>query len=160
MLGLDIAGAAPGTVLTATLQVRSHSGRRPLIEIPVTLVVPGYQTAINSGTSQSAVDALGDTWSADRKHATGSYGYLGSASQLTTSRTITGAADPALYRTARQGTYEYRFDGLPAGTYRIELGFAELSSARPTDRLRCDGRGDAAGAQSRPGTGGGCPYGP
>jgi subtilisin family serine protease len=135
VLGLDTAGVAPGTVLTATLQVRSHSGRQPLIEIPVTLVVPGYQTAIDSGTSQSAVDALGDTWSPDRKHATGSYGYLGSATQLTTSRTITGAADPRLYRTARQGMYEYRFDGLPAGTYRIELGFAELSSNDPTDRV-------------------------
>ncbi|WP_309234267.1 S8 family serine peptidase [Streptomyces lunaelactis] len=134
-LSLDTAGAAPGTVLTGTLQVRSDSGRRPVIEIPVSVVVPAYQAAIDSGTSKSSVDALGDTWGQDRKHAGGSYGYLGSASELSTTRTITGAADQTLYRTARQGMYEYRFDGLPAGTYRIELGFAELSSKDPTDRV-------------------------
>ena len=134
-LSIDTTGAAPGTVLTGTLQVKSESGRRPVIDIPVKVVVPAYRTAIDTGTATSSVDALGDTWSPDRKHATGAYGYLGSASEISTSRAITGAADPKLYRTARQGMYEYRFDGLPAGTYRIELGFAELSSKDPTDRV-------------------------
>lgn len=127
-LSIDTTGAAPGTVLAGTLQVKSESGRRPVIDIPVKVVVPAYRTAIDTGTATSSVDALGDAWSPDRKHATGAYGYLGSASEISTSRAITGAADPKLYRTARQGMYEYRFDGLPAGTYRIELGFAELSS--------------------------------
>jgi subtilisin family serine protease len=134
-LSVDTTGAVPGTVLTGTLQVKSDSGRRPVIDIPVTVVVPAYQTAIDTGTAKSSVDALGDTWGPDRKHAAGAYGYLGSASELSTTRSITGAADPKLFRTARQGMYEYRFDGLPAGTYRIELGFAELSSKDPTDRV-------------------------
>ncbi|MFI1399747.1 S8 family serine peptidase [Streptomyces sp. NPDC020681] len=134
-LTLDTTGAAPGSVLTGTLQVKSESGRRPVIDIPVKLVVPAYQTAIDAGVGTASVDALGDTWSPDRKHATGGYGYLGSATTLSTSRAIAGAADPKLYRTARQGMYEYRFDALPAGTYRIELGFAELSSKDPTDRV-------------------------
>jgi hypothetical protein len=30
---------------------------------------------------------------------------------------------------------EHRFDGLPAGTYRIELGFAELGSKDPAQRV-------------------------
>ncbi|MCX4822267.1 S8 family serine peptidase [Streptomyces sp. NBC_01142] len=134
-LSLDTAGAAPGTVLSGTLQVKSESGRKPVIDIPVTVVVPAYRTAIDSGTTKSSVDALGDTWGPDRRHAAGSYGYLGSATDLSTTRTITGAADPTLYRTARQGMYEYRFDGLPAGTYRVELGFAELSSKDPSERV-------------------------
>ncbi|GGT24318.1 malectin domain-containing carbohydrate-binding protein [Streptomyces purpureus] len=40
-----------------------------------------------------------------------------------------------MYRTARQGMYEYRFDTLPEGTYEVEPGFAELAARRPTGRV-------------------------
>jgi hypothetical protein len=61
---------------------RQGNGRNWLF--PVTVVVPAYRTAIDTGTSKFSVDALGDTWGPDRKHATGSYGYLGSAGELST----------------------------------------------------------------------------
>ncbi|HEY9367353.1 S8 family serine peptidase [Streptomyces sp.] len=134
-LSFDTTGVAPGTVLTGALQVKSDSGRRPVIDIPVKLVVPAYRTAIDAGAAKESVDALGDAWGPDRKHAAGSYGYLGATTAPSTTREIAGAADPTLYRTARQGMYEYRFDGLPSGTYQIELGFAELAAKGPTDRV-------------------------
>ncbi|MEU8529115.1 S8 family serine peptidase [Streptomyces sp. NPDC048629] len=131
----DTTGVAPGTVLTGTLQVKSHSGRKPVTDIPVKLVVPAYRTAIDAGANAESTDTLGDTWGPDRKYAAGSYGHLGTTTAPSTTREIAGAADPTLYRTARQGMYEYRFDGLPAGTYQIELGFAELAGKAPTDRV-------------------------
>ncbi|MER5896742.1 S8 family serine peptidase [Streptomyces sp. NPDC001876] len=134
-LAFDTTGAAPGTVLTATLVLTSGSGRAPVVEIPVSVVVPAYQTALDSGARKAAVDALGDTWTVDPAYTAGAYGYLGSATRVSTSRTISATDDPARYSTARQGMYEYRFDGLPPGTYRIELGFAELASNDPTDRV-------------------------
>ncbi|MEU4265370.1 S8 family serine peptidase [Streptomyces argenteolus] len=134
-LALDTTGATPGTVLTATLVLTSDSGRAPVVEIPVSVVVPAYQRALDTGATTGAVDALGDTWTGDPAYTTGAHGYLGSTSRLTTSKEIAGTGDPARYATARQGMYEYRFDGLPPGTYRIELGFAELRAAGPTDRV-------------------------
>ncbi|MGW1817686.1 S8 family serine peptidase [Streptomyces sp. NPDC002125] len=134
-LAFDTTGAAPGTVLTATLLLTSESGRAPVVEIPVSVVVPAYRTALDTGGTKNSVDALGDTWTSDPAYTTGTYGYLGSATRVGTSRSIAGTADQGRYATARQGMYEYRFDGLPSGTYRIELGFAELKSADPTDRV-------------------------
>ncbi|MFF3300371.1 hypothetical protein [Streptomyces sp. NPDC002908] len=52
----------------------------------------------------------------------------GSTSGLTTSKQIAGTGDQGRWATARQGMYEYRFCGLPSGTYRMEPGFAELRS--------------------------------
>ncbi|WP_418956376.1 S8 family serine peptidase [Streptomyces tritici] len=134
-LTFDTTGVPGGTVLTGTLQVKSRSGRAPVIDIPVKLVVPAYRTAIDAGAGTESVDALGDAWGPDRRHAAGSYGWLGTTTAPSTTREITGTADPTLYRTARQGMYEYRFDGLPAGTYQVELGFAELAAKSPTDRV-------------------------
>ncbi|MFD7440233.1 S8 family serine peptidase [Streptomyces sp. NPDC059909] len=134
-LTFDTTGATPGTVLTATLVLNSASGRAPVVEIPVSVVVPAYQTALDTGAGTTSVDVLGDTWGPDRPYTAGSYGYLGSTTDVSTSKPIIGATDPTLYRTARQDMYEYRFDGLPSGTYRIELGFAELGSKGATDRV-------------------------
>nr|WTB30391.1 S8 family serine peptidase [Streptomyces sp. NBC_00830] len=134
-LAFDTTGATPGTVLRATLVLTTGSGRTPVVEIPVTVAVPAYQAALDTGAKVNAMDTLGDTWGPDQAFTQGSYGYLGSASVLSTKKAIGGTDNQALYQTARQGMYEYRFDGLPSGTYRIELGFAELSSNDSTDRV-------------------------
>ncbi|MFF7180411.1 carboxypeptidase-like regulatory domain-containing protein [Streptomyces sp. NPDC008121] len=39
---VDTTGAAPGTVLRGTVRVRSESGRRPVIDIPVKVIVRGH----------------------------------------------------------------------------------------------------------------------
>ncbi|MER7048455.1 S8 family serine peptidase [Streptomyces jumonjinensis] len=134
-LSADTAGLTPGTVLTADVRVESQSGRTPVLTIPVKIVVPRYQTALDSGANAAAVDGLGDTWTPDRRYTSGSYGYQGSTSAKSTTRTISGTDDQRLFRTARDGMYEYRFDQVPGGVYTVELGFAELSGTRPDQRV-------------------------
>ncbi|MGW5850237.1 S8 family serine peptidase [Streptomyces sp. NPDC055254] len=137
VIGLDVdtAGLTPGSVLTADLKITSASGRTPVLTVPVKLVVPRYQVALDAGSAYAGTDALGDSWSPDRKYTAGSYGYQGNASVQATGRAIAGTEDQRLFRNAREGMYEYRFDNVPNGTYTVELGFAELSSTRPNKRV-------------------------
>ncbi|MFG2985957.1 S8 family serine peptidase [Streptomyces sp. NPDC048258] len=134
-LSVDTTGLAPGAVITAGLSITSASGRAPVLTVPVKLVVPRYQAAVDAGATGASTDALGDAWSPDRKYTAGSYGYQGSSSVQSTSRTIAGTDEQLLLRNARQGMYEYRFDNVPNGTYTVELGFAELSSTKPNKRV-------------------------
>ncbi|MET9885471.1 S8 family serine peptidase [Streptomyces sp. NPDC006430] len=134
-LAVDTTGLAAGTVLTADLKITSASGRAPVLSVAVKVVVPRYQVALDAGSDYAATDALGDSWSPDRAYAAGSYGYRGSSSVRSTGRTIAGTADQKLFRNAREGMYEYRFDNVPNGTYTVELGFAELSSTKPNKRV-------------------------
>ncbi|QDY80709.1 S8 family serine peptidase [Streptomyces qinzhouensis] len=134
-LTVDTAGLAPGTVLTSAVRVDSRSGRTPVLSIPVTVVVPRYLTALDTGARGGSVDALGDAWSPDRAYTSGTYGYQGTSGTRSTTRTIAGTPDQALFRTAREGMYEYRFDQVPDGVYTVELGFAEVQSARPNKRV-------------------------
>ncbi|MEU9605555.1 S8 family serine peptidase [Streptomyces sp. NPDC048057] len=134
-LTVDTAGLAPGTVLKTELRVESRSGRVPVLSVPVTVVVPRYQAALDVGASAASVDALGDAWVPDRKYSSGAYGHQGSSGVRSTGRTISGTSDQALFRTAREGMYEYRFDQVPNGVYTVELGFAELSGTRPNKRV-------------------------
>ncbi|MCM2576806.1 S8 family serine peptidase [Streptomyces meridianus] len=134
-LTFDTAGAAPGSVLRGTVQVASDSGREPVLEIPVTVAVPAYRKALDTGATGSTVDLLGDSWGPDRAYAAGGYGYLGSSATVRTTKTVSGTEEQDLFRTARQGPYEYRFDGMPDGVYQVELGFAELSNKAPDKRV-------------------------
>ncbi|MCX5192688.1 S8 family serine peptidase [Streptomyces sp. NBC_00249] len=134
-LTADTTGLTPGTVLSTGLRITSDSGRSPVLTVPVKIVVPRYQAALDAGSEQAATDALGDSWSPDRAYTAGSYGYQGSSTVRSTGRTIAGTTDQRLFRTARENMYEYRFDNVPNGTYTVELGFAELSDARPDKRV-------------------------
>jgi hypothetical protein len=130
----DTTGLSPG-VYGATILVNSDSPRQPVIGVPVKLVVPAYQSAIDAGGTGTTVDTAGDTWRPDAPWAAGGVGWLGTSSVVTSPRPVTGTADPGLYETAREGAYEYRFDGVPDGTYRVDLDFAELSDAEPNTRV-------------------------
>ncbi|MCX5157503.1 S8 family serine peptidase [Streptomyces sp. NBC_00291] len=134
-LTVDTAGLTAGTVLTADLKITSASGRAPVLTVPVKVVVPRYQVALDAGSDYAGTDAIGDSWSPDRKYTPGSYGYQGNATVQSTGRTIAGTDDQRLYRNAREGMYEYRFDNVPNGTYTVELGFAELSNTKPNKRV-------------------------
>ncbi|MFE3938069.1 malectin [Streptomyces goshikiensis] len=134
-LAVDTTGLAAGAVLTADLKITSASGRAPVLTVPVKVVVPRYQVALDAGSDYTATDALGDSWSPDRKYKAGSYGYQGNSSVQSTGRTIAGTDDQRLFRNAREGMYEYRFDNVPNGTYTVELGFAELSNTKPNKRV-------------------------
>ncbi|WP_328404616.1 S8 family serine peptidase [Streptomyces sp. NBC_00390] len=134
-LTVDTTGMEPGTVLTADVKITSVSGRSPVLTVPVKMIVPRYQMALDSGAGAGSVDAAGDAWSPDRRYSAGSYGYQGNSGTRSTSRTIAGTNEQKLYRSAREGMYEYRFDNVPNGVYTVELGFAELSSTRPNKRV-------------------------
>ncbi|MFF0447774.1 S8 family serine peptidase [Streptomyces sp. NPDC004609] len=137
-LDIDTTGVRPGSVLSGTLRITSRSGRAPVTDLPVTVVVPAYQKAVDAGAARPLTDPSGDTWTPDVPYTPGGHGHLGRSTAQSTSRPVAGVppmAAPALYSTARQGMYGYRFDGLPAGTYRVELGFAELASKRPGARV-------------------------
>ncbi|QYC41369.1 Bacillopeptidase F precursor [Nonomuraea coxensis DSM 45129] len=124
-------GVAAGTVRAGKVLVKSASGRQPTIEIAVKVVVPKLQVAVDVGGSKAATDAAGDAWTPDRRYAQGSHGYVATSSRtLSTTRTIAGTTDQALFRSAREGMLEYRFDGVPAGTYTVELDFAEIKNTQ------------------------------
>ncbi|MEV4550424.1 S8 family serine peptidase [Nonomuraea wenchangensis] len=129
-------GVAAGTVRAGKILVKSASGRQPTIEIAVKVVVPKLQVAVDVGGSKAATDAAGDAWTPDRKYAQGSHGYVATSSKtLSTTKTIAGTTDQALFRSAREGMLEYRFDGVPAGTYTVELDFAEVKSTQMGKRV-------------------------
>lgn len=134
--GINTSAAERGTVLETTLVVTSESGRTPAISIPVKVIVPAYQSALDSASRTSSVDAAGDTWYQDRAYTTSSgVGYLGNTSTKSTSHTITGTDNQTVYRGNLQGMYEYRFDNVPNGTYTVELGFAEVESIKANKRV-------------------------
>ncbi|MFC7586727.1 S8 family serine peptidase [Nonomuraea antimicrobica] len=135
-VAVSSAGVAPGTFRTGKLLVKSASGRQPTIEITVTVVVPKHQVAIDAGATRNAVDAAGDTWTADKKYVQGGHGYVATQNRThSTSRTIAGTADQTLFRTARESMLEYRFDGVPAGTYTVELDFADIRNTQMGKRV-------------------------
>ncbi len=133
---VDTAGLTPGTVYSGALHLTSQSGRNPDLVIPIKLVVPGFMQAIDAGSNNNHTDSQGDLWSKDFKFVAGDgCGYLGTSNVITTNHAITGTDDPARYANARQNMYDYRCDGLPNGTYTVELNFAELTNNKPNKRV-------------------------
>jgi Malectin domain len=121
---IDTHGLTPGLYL-ATLYVGTSAAQQRLIRVPVSLFVPDYQQAVNAGAG-AYTDTVGDVWAADKKYATGSWGYVQKSNTASTSKTISGTPDPTLFKTQRIDPYAYRFDNVPNGTYQIDLRFAEL----------------------------------
>ncbi|HEX6684670.1 MAG TPA: S8 family serine peptidase [Candidatus Limnocylindrales bacterium] len=133
---VDATGMTPGTFHEATLRVSSQSGRQPEILIPVRLVVPGFQEALDSGANGSHVDSFGDTWERDARFVAGEgCGWMGTSNVVTTNRAIAGTDDPGRFANARQNMFEYRCDGLADGTYTVELDFAEIAGLKPNKRI-------------------------
>ena len=126
-------GLAPG-VYDTTLLVQSNSGRQPTLSVPFRLIVPGYRQGVNAGGS-AYTDVEGDPWAADKAYAGGSWGYANKSATTSTPSAIAGTADDPLYQKARTQQVEYRFDGLPAGVYQIELRFAEIENRKPGKRI-------------------------
>ena len=131
---VDTTGLQPG-VYRARILIVSNDPRNPRLQVPVTLMVPAYIQAINAGNGDYT-DRAGDLWSADRQYVTGGFGYTNRAArEARTNRPIAGTEDDRLYQAQRVNPTEYRFDGLPAGVYEIDLGFAEVATRQPGTRL-------------------------
>ena len=131
---VDTHGLAPG-VYQATLTFRTDSGRQPNLSVPVRLIVPAYEQAFNAGNGDYT-DGAGDMWSADRAYtpANGSGWVQSPPKTVSTKAAIGGTTDDKLYQTARVTPMTYRFTGLPAGAYQVELRFAEIENKKPGKR--------------------------
>lgn len=85
----------------------------------------GLELAVNVGSQCFFTsDESNLTWLPDRPYAEGGWGYMGGEEQGTQTE-IQGTADGPLFQTLRSGLDGYRFD-LPAGTYEVELLFADI----------------------------------
>jgi hypothetical protein len=132
---IDATGLEPGAHL-ASLFVQSNAGVGGSQRIAISLLVPAYQQAVDSGSSVSYVDAAGDSWGPDQAFADGSWGYFQQgAGAVGTTADITGTDDVVLYQTQRVDPYAYAFDGVPNGLYEVELRFAELTALELGERL-------------------------
>jgi subtilisin family serine protease len=132
---VDTTGLEPG-IYQAALVIKNNSSNAPTLYVPVQLVVPAYRQGVNNGGA-AHTDTNGDAWDADRAYTVGGWGYVNSAKTATTSSPIAGTNDAPLYQSARRGLVEYRFDGLPSGTYEVELNFAEIQH-KPRDKRLFD----------------------
>src|SRR6185295_10044307 len=116
---VDTASLQPG-VYDAIVLIQSNSAQQPSLAVPVHLVVPSYDQTVNNGGA-AYTDQAGDVWAADKAYSAGSWGYVNQAATVKTRTAISGTADDPLYQTARRGLVEYRFDGLSAGVYQVDL---------------------------------------
>ncbi|GII91897.1 S8 family serine peptidase [Sinosporangium siamense] len=129
-------GVAAGTVRTGKVRVRSASGRLPELVLTVNVVVPRHQVAVDAGGGGDVTDAAGDRWTPDRAYQAGGHGYMGTGTRAhTANQAILGTGEQELFKTAREGMLEYRFDQVPNGVYTVELGFADTRDTRPGARV-------------------------
>ncbi len=131
---------------SATVGIENHSGtvalrysfNEPALfdGLAVLYSLPSlYQQRVNAGGSQY-VDIAGNTWAADQQYTAGSFGYTNSSAHVAkTKKAIAGTDDDPLYQSQRVDPVEYRFDGLPNGSYLVELRFAEVKNTNPGTRL-------------------------
>ncbi|MFC7616884.1 malectin domain-containing carbohydrate-binding protein [Actinokineospora soli] len=141
----DATGLQPG-VHESAVTLTTNAGRTPVLTIPVTLVVPAHRTGVDVG-GPGLTDANADAWVGDQAWTPGGFGHLSAGPVVVNKKPIAGTEDDALFQTQRESPGGYRFDGLPAGTYQVELGFAELragftpaaacSTCRSTARRCC-----------------------
>jgi subtilisin family serine protease len=126
---VDPVGLPTGRVYNATIDLTTNAGRTPTLSVPVTLVVPAYRKGVDAGGTGAFTDGNADGWVADQTYAAGGFGAVGPGFVESTNRAIAGTDDDQLYKSQRSGMASYRFDNLPAGTYTVELNFAELRPA-------------------------------
>jgi hypothetical protein len=133
---VDTHGLAPG-VYGATMTFRTNSGRHPNLQVKIKLIVPAYEQGVDAGATSDYTDGLGDTWSTDQAYSsTNGWGYVQSKPKTTSTKsTIGGTTDPKPYQTARVTPMTYKFTGLPAGNYLVELKFAEIEGKKPGKRV-------------------------
>ena len=131
-LTVDPSGLASG-VYRAIVVVQTNDPDNSVVQVPVTLVVPGFQQGVNVG-GNAFTRGNGDVYAADRAYGSGPFGYVGAGSRRSTSHAIAGTTDDGLYQNQRIGMRSYQFD-LPDGHYRVDLSFAELVESRAGRRI-------------------------
>lgn len=138
------AKATPG-VLAGAVVVRTSSGRATTHLVPLTVDRSAYRVGVDVG-GRAYRDKAGFAWSADRRLRPGAWGHSGATKVVRTTRAIAGTTDDKLFQSARLATgrsFTYTFPAVPAGSYDVELGFAELAGVAKGRRVfdvRVDGK--------------------
>ncbi|MBL0886921.1 S8 family serine peptidase [Myceligenerans sp. I2] len=126
-VSVDNTGAGPG-VQVGDVLVSSNAGRVPQQYERARLATSAYWLGVDVG-GHGLAGADGFVWSADQsldKDPDG-WGHVGGVRRATRAD-IDGTEDDELFRTERTGkTFGYVFKDVPEGTYRIDLGLAEIS---------------------------------
>jgi hypothetical protein len=136
---------APKGELAANVAVQTSSGRASTHLVPITVDRSAYRVGVDAG-GKSYRDPGGFSWSGDRAHRGGQWGYSGRTRVVRTRKPIAGTTADRLFKTARIArgrSFSYTFPAAPAGTYALELGFAEIDGLRRGRRVfdvRVDGR--------------------
>ncbi|KRF38254.1 hypothetical protein ASG96_17515 [Terrabacter sp. Soil810] len=127
---VDASLAEPG-VWSGALTLNTGAGRTRAVNVPFRVVISAYQVGVNNaGGAVAGKDLF--RWQADKAYAAGGWGYLGTDTKVeSTKKAIAGTQDQTLFQTRRSGAVTYRFDAAPAGTYQLELGFAEFTATKP-----------------------------
>ncbi len=112
-----------------SLVVSGNAARQPSVAVPVTLVVgsdePGDPSTarVNLGGGDYT-DGDGDLWAAEQPSVDGGPGYLGEHTKAhRIGQDVRGTDDDLLFQQSRSGVTGYVFDDLPAGSYRVDLGY-------------------------------------
>ena len=134
-VNVNSALTTPG-VHVGNIAVSTGAGRIGSVSIPVTLVVSAYSVGVDAGGTAAFRGSDLFDWSADQKYQAGSWGWSGQRADVeTTTHAIGGTVDDPIFQSRRTGAFTYTFDNVPAGTYAIDLGFAEFK-ATPRERTR------------------------
>jgi hypothetical protein len=91
-----------------------------------TTVGTGVTTRVNAGSTTPYTATNGNVFGADT-------GFIGGTARTVTN-TITGTTDPTLYKTERNGTWQYSIP-VPNGTYDLRLHFVELTNTACNTRV-------------------------
>lgn len=138
------ARAAAG-VLAGNVVVRTSSGRDTTHLVPVTVDRSAYRVGVDVGGRRYR-DRSGFVWRGDHAFRAGGWGFRGRTMVVRSARNIVGTTEDRLFRTARVArgrSFSYTFAAAPAGTYAVDLGFAEIAGMRKGERVfdvRVDGR--------------------
>lgn len=123
--------AAPAGETTSTV---SFTAGDLSTSLDVTRSLAPADAGVHAG-GKRLTDRAGALWLADRKLAGGNYGWVGKSGTQRTKHAIAGTSDDALFQTRRTGRVSYKITGLPAGSYRLRLGFAEFDKVARGKRV-------------------------
>ena len=146
-VSIDATGLEPG-VHRASIIVKTNDPDHGAFVVPVTLVVPAFQQAVNAGGKEYVAPG-GTVYAADQEYKpaptggpgagpTGrapstTWGYVkGDAHK--TNKPIDGTDEDVRYQSQRENATGYHFE-VPNGIYKIDLGFAEFSAKKVGERV-------------------------
>lgn len=102
------------------------------------ITVASPEIAINVGSNADFTDEISRIWLADQAYKAGQWGFVGDKAKYIYSSppdpNVFGTLADPLYQTMQEALTSYRFD-VPAGSYEIELLFAETKVTEPGRRV-------------------------